>query len=172
MKRTLNVGCGSDTYGTDFVDLYPSRPEVKRCNFDNEKLPFRDNTFDEVFGKCVFEHLTNPGFALSEMVRVCKRGGQVVIITDNANYWPWFLGVSKTHLGGYEKFSDSEDRHYALFTDWHLKNHFRKHGVRVDSVEYIVAHGFLPVRVFNYILFFLGMKRNAAFRIKISGTKQ
>jgi len=29
-KRILNIGCGNDTYGTDFLDLYPKRKEVKK----------------------------------------------------------------------------------------------------------------------------------------------
>ncbi len=46
--RILNLGCGKDTYGTDFVDIYLSRKEVIRCNIDKESLPYGDGTFDEV----------------------------------------------------------------------------------------------------------------------------
>lgn len=56
-KRILNIGCGNDTYGTDFVDLYPQRKEVKKCMIDSEKLPYSKNTFDEVRMYFVFEHL-------------------------------------------------------------------------------------------------------------------
>ncbi|HKZ42047.1 MAG TPA: class I SAM-dependent methyltransferase, partial [Candidatus Hodarchaeales archaeon] len=70
--RILNVGCGNDTYGTDFVDLYPVRDDVIRCDVEKEKLPFRDNTFDEVFSGNIFEHLKNPNLVLREMSRVLK----------------------------------------------------------------------------------------------------
>jgi len=48
-KRILNIGCGNDTYGTDFVDLYPSREEVKRVDLEKEKLPFKKNSFEEIY---------------------------------------------------------------------------------------------------------------------------
>lgn len=88
-KRILNVGCGRETYGTHFVDLYPTRPEVKEVNIDNEKPPFPANYFNdnEVYSKNLLEHLTNPGFVLKEIVRVLKKGGKLILITDNASYW-------------------------------------------------------------------------------------
>jgi len=63
-RRILNVGCGEDTYGTHFVDLYPTRKEVIKCNVDKEKLPFPNNYFDEIYSKNLLEHLRNPGFFL------------------------------------------------------------------------------------------------------------
>jgi SAM-dependent methyltransferase len=74
MKRILNVACGKDTYGTDFVDMYPSRVNV--IKYDIEKgLPFEDATFEEVYSHCLFEHLRNPFNMLLEMKRVTKVGG-------------------------------------------------------------------------------------------------
>ena len=32
--KILNIGCGNDTYGTDFIDLYLQREEVIKCNFE------------------------------------------------------------------------------------------------------------------------------------------
>ena len=37
-RRVLNVGCGKDTYGTDFVDKYPSRKDVIKYDIDQEGL--------------------------------------------------------------------------------------------------------------------------------------
>lgn len=72
--RILNVGCGEDTYGTDFIDLYPKRKEVKKVNLQKEKFPFKNKTFDVVYSSFIFEHLLNPQNSLKEMVRVCKKG--------------------------------------------------------------------------------------------------
>lgn len=129
-KKILNVGCGNDTYGTHFVDLYPSRAEVISCNVDKEKLPFPDNFFDEVYSKNLLEHLRNPGFALEEMVRVLKPGGRLIVITDNASYIGFHLSIfgSRMHKGGYKGMGE-EDVHYSLFTRHHLKNHLRYLGL-------------------------------------------
>lgn len=47
MERILNVACGKDNYGTDFVDMYPRLENVTRCNIE-KGLPFPGDTFDEV----------------------------------------------------------------------------------------------------------------------------
>lgn len=143
--KILNLGCGSDRYGTDFVDIYPSRKEVIKCDIDSKSLPYLNNTFDEIKFAGVIEHLRNPGFVMSEIYRVLKNGGKLSLETDNANYWGWSVG--RTHLGGYEesfeKKGQSENRHYSLFTEWHLKNHAKKAGFRYIKIEY--SFGIIPL---------------------------
>lgn len=178
MKRILNVGCGHETYGTDFVDAYPSRPEVKKCNIDEEKLPYKDETFDIVYSKNVFEHLRKPGFALEEMVRVLKKGGKLILITDNANYWVWAVG--RTHLGGYEENPEGgkEDKHFSLFTEWHLRQHFNYVGLKVVKIEFLEEEflhrkflGRLIKKIVNFILRKTMFRRMGYAKIKIIGKK-
>ena len=134
--KILNIGCGNDTYGTHFVDLYPTRKEVIKCDVNKERLPFPSNFFDVVYSKNLFEHLTNLEFALKEMKRVLKTKGKIILITDYAHYWGFAIG--KTHLGGYEKaHKKSEDRHYLLINEWHLQNWFRKVGIKIIKIEFI-----------------------------------
>jgi len=125
MGRILNIGCGNDTYGTDFVDLYPQRKEVVKCAIDFEKLPYEDNTFDEIRMDFIFEHLKNHEQVLKECYRVLKKGGLLDLKTDNAGYWYYALN-NTTHTGRYEAISEygNDDRHFGLFTDHHLKNYF------------------------------------------------
>jgi len=136
-KRILNVGCGEDTYGTHFFDLFPSRSEVLRCDVNDERFPFPDNSFDEVYAECLFEHLKNPMNFLVESYRVLKRGGKIIVITDNAGLWG-FLG--NVHHGEYEKIRANErvlgDKHYALFTPSHLKNWLESAKFREIEVNY------------------------------------
>jgi ubiquinone/menaquinone biosynthesis C-methylase UbiE len=138
MLKILNVGCGNDRYGTHFVDLFPQRKDIIKCDVDKEKLPYSDNIFNEVYSKNLFEHLTNLGFVMKEMYRVLKKRGKLIIITDNANFWGYAFG--KTHLGLYEKIEmfGKEDRHYGLFTEWHLQNYARKIGFKSFNTEYII----------------------------------
>ncbi|MEM7334028.1 MAG: methyltransferase domain-containing protein [Chloroflexota bacterium] len=43
------------------------------------ELPFKDRFFDRSRSDKTFQHLTNPQSALSELIRVTKRGGQIVV---------------------------------------------------------------------------------------------
>jgi ubiquinone/menaquinone biosynthesis C-methylase UbiE len=44
-----------------------------------EALPFADAAFDGVVTRYTFHHLLDPALALDELVRVCRRGGRVVV---------------------------------------------------------------------------------------------
>ncbi|MCU0641421.1 MAG: methyltransferase domain-containing protein [Candidatus Margulisbacteria bacterium] len=172
--KILNVGCGNQTYGTDFVDLYPQRPGVAKCDVDREKLPYADASFDEVYSDNMMEHLKNPNLVLSEMVRVLKKGGRLVIITDNASFWAYHLGA-KTHYGGYEeRLGQTEDRHYALYTAWHLTNHFRALGLQAIEREYLlIKHKHssrLPVKLGSWLLRRLWPHLGSP-QIKVTGVK-
>jgi ubiquinone/menaquinone biosynthesis C-methylase UbiE len=50
---------------------------------DAEQLPFPDESFDFVFSWGVIHHSTDMDSALSELVRVCRPGGRVVIMVYN-----------------------------------------------------------------------------------------
>ncbi|NOQ32838.1 MAG: methyltransferase domain-containing protein, partial [Methanosarcinales archaeon] len=47
---------------------------------DAESLEFEDESFDIVSCRFAFHHFTNPLKAVSEMARVCKRGGKIVLV--------------------------------------------------------------------------------------------
>ena len=172
--KILNVGCGNQNYGTHFIDLYPQRPDVIKCDVENDKIPFPDEFFDMVYSENIFEHLKNPNKVLTEMYRVTKTGGKLVIITDNASFWGWHVPLAKTHYGGYEEKSyGTEDRHYALYTSWHLKNHFRALKLKKMNINYLFINEkntYFIVRVVSKILGFF-YKRIAYPQIKIAGTK-
>jgi ubiquinone/menaquinone biosynthesis C-methylase UbiE len=47
---------------------------------DIEKLPFPDDCFSIVLSRYAFHHFLHPEIVLSEMVRVCHPGGQILIV--------------------------------------------------------------------------------------------
>ena len=51
---------------------------------DAEKLPFSDNSFDIVISRLAFHHFLNPKRCFSEMARVLKTGGKLVVIDMEA----------------------------------------------------------------------------------------
>lgn len=77
--RALGLEC----YGIDgsFVNVQNAIEKgfnAKQANF-NEKLPFDDNEFDVIFSSHVFEHLESPFFTLTEIYRILKPSGKVII---------------------------------------------------------------------------------------------
>ena len=51
---------------------------------DAEKLPFSDNSFDIVISRLAFHHFSDPECCFSEMARVLKTGGKLVVIDMEA----------------------------------------------------------------------------------------
>ncbi|MDD3296619.1 MAG: class I SAM-dependent methyltransferase [Candidatus Omnitrophica bacterium] len=56
---------------------------MQLADVSNEKLEFIDNKFDIVICLEVFEHLQNPYFALTEVQRVLKPGGKLILSIPN-----------------------------------------------------------------------------------------
>lgn len=54
--------------------------DVNLCLMDVESLDFADNSFDTVIGTFVFCSVPKPNRGLRELYRVCKPGGQVLLL--------------------------------------------------------------------------------------------
>tara|TARA_Y100000768_G_scaffold206872_1_gene155912 strand:+ start:4471 stop:5190 length:720 start_codon:yes stop_codon:yes gene_type:complete len=57
--------------------------EVKFGNLENTSFPFDDNTFDYVFTKSVIEHIKNWEHFLSEIRRILKPNGTIIVMTPD-----------------------------------------------------------------------------------------
>jgi len=174
MKKILNIGCGNSTYGTHFIDLYPQRRGVIKFDVEKADLPFRHNYFDEIFTENIFEHITNPNIFLKRIYKILKRGGIVRLITDNASFWGWHLPGAKTHYGGYEKINKygKSDCHYALYTSWHLYNHFKKVGFINFKYKYLIKSDRNPL-IIRIISSFIRLfsKRMSYPQIEVTASK-
>lgn len=142
-EMILNLGCGNEKYGDIRVDIYPTKTTTHVLDVE-KGLPRKwSNKFDIVYSKNLFEHLRNPGFVLKEMKRVCKPGGKIILITDNAGFWEFHIfGVHVTpkirlkRLCFYRGRGEL-DTHYSLFTKEHLINHFKRAGLKIESINYL-----------------------------------
>ena len=53
--------------------------KIKTVGGDIYKLPFKDNSYDFIFCRLLFQYLKNPQAAVNEMVRVCKKNGSIMV---------------------------------------------------------------------------------------------
>jgi ubiquinone/menaquinone biosynthesis C-methylase UbiE len=75
--------------------------EVRLVAGDMLELPFGEGGFDVVVCPSVIEHLPAQRRACEEMLRVCKKGGVVVVSTDNKLGYVARTGISSVFaLGG------------------------------------------------------------------------
>ncbi len=83
MKRVDEVaGCDVfDDFQIEELGRYTNKVEYK--NIENNTVPYEDDTFDPVFSMDVLEHVEDDAVFVREHIRVCKKGGRVVIGTPN-----------------------------------------------------------------------------------------
>jgi len=62
---------------------------------DVHNLQFEDDTFDRSYASAVFQHIENPHLGLSEIIRVTKMGGQIVIADHD---WETFVVASDNDM--------------------------------------------------------------------------
>ena len=81
---TLDIGCSNSPY----IKYFPNRigldiqaGQSVDVIADVHKLPFEDEKFDNILCTEVLEHLHSPHLAISEMKRVLKPGGKLILST-------------------------------------------------------------------------------------------
>lgn len=87
--RVLDFGCGSRPYeslirckeyiGLDFEAGHDHRDERIDVYYDGKTIPFPNEHFDAVFSSEVFEHLFNVQEIITELHRVMKNGGHILL---------------------------------------------------------------------------------------------
>jgi len=100
-SRILDIGCGPavitehlalqysdikitglDISSSRLVEAAKNKSNTTNLSFtsaDIYQMPFNKNSFDLIFSRFLFEYLQEPLLALSEIKRICKPGGWVVI---------------------------------------------------------------------------------------------
>ena len=105
-KGVLDVGCGKGRFARVLRERFP-RADIWGLDISEEmlrfvpagvktraglmtELPFPASTFDFVYATESLEHAVEIERAVSEMCRVLKPGGRLVIIDKNAEHWGRF----------------------------------------------------------------------------------
>ena len=120
--RLLNVGCGMDQRGTDFLDIAKHHEKVVICNVDKDRFPYSNETFEMIYAFHVIEHLTNTRHFMTECWRVLKYQGKMLLVTDNASFLPYHMPFKGSGAHDGYNSNDSNDKHFHIHTKQDIIN--------------------------------------------------
>lgn len=141
--RALDAGCGTGRY-SKFLDslgysvtgvdlsremLLKAKTNSRKINFiqgDIIKLPLKNNCMDLVISALVLTHLPDINIALSELARVVRVGGHIII----SDIHPWLVV-----LGGQADFYDKAGQYGYVrnYVHWHSSyiKSFNENGLKI-----------------------------------------
>jgi 2-polyprenyl-3-methyl-5-hydroxy-6-metoxy-1,4-benzoquinol methylase len=174
----LDVGCGSGSnslalaqkghrlHGVDISDT--AIEQYCRHGFDGRVadvetgLDYPDASFDLVFCSEVIEHMTSPEILASEVCRILKPGGELVISTPNSAFWLYRL----LGLVGYTVSELQHPKHFQFFSRRSLMRLLESKNLRAKRTLGRNMYLILPdlPEPFSRILPILGFKRETRFR--------
>ncbi len=129
-KKSFNVGLDNSKKALTIAKQNLAGTKHALVMADIRKLPFRDNAFGLVYNSGVLEHFPKPDDleVMSELARVARKGGRVVVIVPNTLCLWYVLGKNLARLLGRWRFS-----YEGSYTLWGLKKLFSSAGLRVES---------------------------------------
>jgi 2-polyprenyl-3-methyl-5-hydroxy-6-metoxy-1,4-benzoquinol methylase len=129
-KRKIGYAVAAD-YSARFLEicgglLTKNGVPHETVKLTDYRLDFPDDSFDAVLSFETVEHVSDPELFLSELARVCKKNGNVLITTPNRLWEPvhWLAAILKIH--------HSEGPHRFLGRH-RLIRAIRSAGLRVDK---------------------------------------
>ena len=119
-RRILDVGCGANKVaGAIGMDVNPRTAADVIHDLDELPYPFDNDSFDEVIGRHVIEHVRDPMAVMREIHRITRNGGIVRLV---APHWtnPDFATdlTHRNHLNSYSfRNLTEDDAVFAFYTD-------------------------------------------------------
>ena len=167
--RILDVGCGTganlmmlsqygDAEGVDVSEdalAFCRERGIEKVRLGaGEELPYEDGTFDLVTAFDVVEHMDNDLAGLSEMRRVLRPGGRVLLFV------PTFM-----FLWGVQDDVSNHRRRYRLPE---LREVLEKAGFEMERETYANITFFLPILVVRKLMRLTGIKTESENNITVS----
>ena len=167
--RILDVGCGTganlellgqygDAEGVDVsaeaLAFCSTRGLTKVRQGEAERLPYEDGSFDLVTGLDVVEHLDDDVAGLSEMCRVLRPGGRILLFV------PAFM-----FLWGVQ---DDVSHHRRRYTLPGLRNVVEKAGLTVERATYANITFFAPILLGRALMKVTGLRPASENNINVS----
>ena len=101
--KLLDAGCGLGYFTEAFRELGIDAVGIdSEIDFEKDEFPFKEQ-FDVVFTKSVIEHLNKPDNFISEIYKVLKPGGRVVVMTPDWQSQMRIFYNDYTHVRPYDK---------------------------------------------------------------------
>jgi len=144
--RVLDAGCGSslivqslnNVIGMDYNYAklrFLRRYEIPLVNGSAFALPFKDESFDCVISSQVIEHIAFDESIFSEMWRVLRTGGRLILGTPDYATIGWRI-IEPIYgflmPGGYKS------EHITHYTLDKLRQILARHGIEIEETAYIV----------------------------------
>lgn len=135
----LNLGCPKYCNEYVCIDTNPINDKVIKADVLSYITTYEENSIDEIYSKNLLEHLTEINTFMSNCFNALKPNGRIVIITDNAEFLPYYIPfIHRFGIGAHSsnKYFDNYKYqnctpHYMLFTKMHLINIMQKYGFQV-----------------------------------------
>jgi SAM-dependent methyltransferase len=143
--RVLDAGCGSslivqslnNVIGMDFNYAklrFLRRYEIPLVNASAFALPFKDDSFDCVISSQVIEHIRYDETLFTEMRRVLRTGGMLILGTPDYATLGWRI-IEPIYgflmPGGYK------DEHITHYTLDQLREILGRYGIEIEELAYI-----------------------------------
>ncbi|MBI2791932.1 MAG: class I SAM-dependent methyltransferase [Gammaproteobacteria bacterium] len=143
--KTLDIGCGQKPYqhlcaSSEYIGLELDTPDnrtYKKADYyyDGKNLPFENATMDSVVTHQVFEHVFQPNQFLSEIQRVLKSKGTLMLSVP----FVW---------------DEHEQPHdFARYSSFALKALLQEHGFEIVTLHKSVANLGLIFQLLNAYLY-------------------
>lgn len=159
--KQLNLGSGKN-YRNGWVnmDIHSDFKKDVTHDFNKFPYPFKENTFDLIELRFVFEHLENPIRVLKELIRIGKNNCKIIILTSHAN--------------SYAQWSDLQHRNHMnehILDDWQLEEYGLKKNLKLVKFTWVWDKSnwwkkYIPLKSYLKI-FFNGLYDNMRFELKV-----
>lgn len=121
-----------------------NHPNIKICNLEEEKLPFKSHQFNLVIFTEVFEHLfSSPSRVLKEINRVLQPGGWLIFTTPNVLRFQNLINLIIGKNIYYPLFQLDQPlnfRHHREYTQQEISQIMNKANFKIIKSDFLISY--------------------------------